>query len=95
MVTHMVLFKFDRLADAEEAKQRLLSMRGKVESLLEIEAGVDFTRSGRSFELGLITRHRDREGLDAYRTDPVHLEVAGFIQERSTGAAAVDFESGE
>jgi hypothetical protein len=95
MVTHIVLFKFETLADAEEAKIRLEAMRGKVPSLLEIEVGVDFTRGERNFELGLITRHADREGLDAYRTHPVHQDVARFVRERSSGAAAVDFESGE
>jgi hypothetical protein len=93
MVTHMVLFRFDTLSDAEAAVRKLLSMRGRVPSLLDIEAGVDFTRSERSYELGLITRHRKREDLEAYRVDPVHQEVAAFIRERSTGAAAVDFET--
>jgi len=93
MITHMVLFKFDSLDDAEKAREKLLTMKGKVASLQEIEAGVDYTRSERSFELGLITRHASREDLEAYRVDPVHLEVAKFIQAHTTGAASVDFES--
>jgi hypothetical protein len=93
MVTHMVLFKFDDPQDAQEAVRRLLSMKGKVASLSDIEAGLDITRSPRSYDVGLITRHASEADLDAYRTDPVHLEVAGFIKERSSGAAAVDFRS--
>ncbi len=93
MVTHIVLFKFENQARAEEAVSRLLSMRGKVPSLIEIEAGLDFTRSPRSFEVGLITKHASREDLDAYRVDPFHQTVAEFIREHSSGAAAVDFES--
>lgn len=68
-------------------------MKGKVASLTDIEAGVDFTRSERSYELGLITRHQSPEDLKAYASDPVHLEVAGFIREHMTGAASVDFET--
>ena len=93
MVTHIVLFRFSTLDDAKEAVDKLLSMRGRVPSLLDIEAGVDFTRSERSFELGLITRHASAEALDEYRRDPVHQEVAAFVRERSTGAASVDFEA--
>lgn len=89
----MVLFKFDEPADAEEAVRRLLSMKGRVASLSDVEAGVDFSRSPRSYEVGLITRHATEADLEAYRTDPIHLEVAGFINERSSGAAAVDFRS--
>lgn len=93
MVTHMVLFKFDNLEIAEQAKEKLLSMKGQVASLIDIEAGVDFTRSERSFELGLITHHKTREDLKAYASDPVHLEVAGFIRQHMSGAASADFET--
>jgi hypothetical protein len=92
MVTHIVLFHFQSLDHAHVAVEKLLSMKGQVPSLAGIEAGVDFTRSDRSYEVGLVTRHDSRAALDAYRVDPVHLEVATFIKEHSTGAAAVDFE---
>ena len=93
MVTHMVLFNFKNPGDAEAAVEKLLGMKGKIESLADLEAGVDFTKSERSYEVGLITRHESREALDAYRVDPVHLEVVAFIKERAAGSAAVDFES--
>lgn len=93
MVTHMVMFKFNRCEDAEEARRQLLSMSGKIPGMTGIEVGLDFARGDRSYDLGLITRHDSRTALDQYRFHPVHLEVATFIRERSTGAAAVDFES--
>ncbi|HXS18254.1 MAG TPA: Dabb family protein [Polyangiaceae bacterium] len=93
MVTHLVLFKFERMQDAEEAVDRLRSMRNRIPGLLEIEAGVDFTRSARSFEVGLLTRHTSRADLEAYQVDPLHQEVAAFIRAHSSGAAAVDFET--
>lgn len=93
MLTHVVLFKFESMQDAHEAVERLLSMRGRVPLLLEVEAGVDVTRSTRSFEVALVTRHNTRADLETYQIDPVHQEVAQFIRSRSSGAAAVDFES--
>ncbi len=93
MITHVVLFRFENQELAQEAVSRLLSMKGRVPSLVDIEAGVDFTRSPRSYEVGLITRHKTREDLEAYRVDPLHKEVAAFVGGHSTGAAAVDFES--
>ncbi len=92
MVTHIVLFKFASTADAEIARKKLLSMAGKVPSLQAIEVGLDYIHSERSFQLGLITRHESREALEAYRVDPLHVEVGAFIREKSTGAASVDFE---
>lgn len=92
MVTHVVFFKFATPADAEAARDLLLGMRGRIPGLQGVEAGLDFTRSERSFDLALITRHDDRSALDVYRDHPVHQEVARFIREHSTGSAAVDFE---
>ena len=93
MITHIVLFKFENLDHAQEAVEKLLSMQGRVPSLTGIEAGLDVTRSSRSYEVGLITRHNTREDLEAYQVDPLHQQVAAFIRQHSSGAAAVDFGS--
>lgn len=92
MVTHVVFFRFENLDQAEQARELLLGMKGRIPGLLDVEAGVDFLRSERSFDLALITRHTDREALAEYQDHPVHLEVAGFIRAHATGSAAVDFE---
>ncbi len=91
MLTHVVLFKFPNQADAERARDLLLGMRGRIESLRELEAGLDITRSPRSYDLALITRFDDQAGLDAYRTDPVHLQVLEFIRGHVETTCAVDF----
>ncbi len=92
MVTHVVFFKFKEPGHAQEAQARLLAMRGRIPGMTNIEAGLDFTKSERSFELALITRHDDRAALEAYRTHPIHEEVVEFIRARASASAAVDFE---
>jgi len=91
MLTHVVLFKFLHQADAQRACDLLLGMRGKIETLQEIEAGVDITHSPRSFDLALITRFADQAGLDAYARHPLHLEVLAFIKQHVELVHAVDF----
>lgn len=92
MVTHIVCFDFGTVEEARTACQLLESMSGRIPSLLGIEAGLDFTRSERSYHLGLVTRHADRAGLLAYQDHPVHREVAAYIRTHSTRSVAVDFE---
>jgi len=92
MVTHIVCFDFSTSEQAETARQLLASMSGRIPSLLGIEVGLDFTRSERSYHLGLVTRHADRAGLLAYQDHPVHREVAAYIRAHSTRSVAVDFE---
>jgi len=91
MLTHIVCFRFDDLAYAAEAAKRLLAMKGHIPTLVDIEAGVDTTRSDRCWELGLITRFNDRDGLNAYATHPVHLEVVEYIRAHATASIVVDF----
>jgi hypothetical protein len=95
MVTHVVFFKFSSPEEAQEARRLLLAMQGRIPGLVGVEAGLDFTRSERSFDLALITRHEDRQSLDVYRDHPVHQEVVQFIRPRATASAAVDFESSD
>ena len=92
IIVHIVFFKFETAAVAKEAQEKLLAMDGKIEGMTSIEAGLDFTRSDRSFDLGLITRHESRQALEVYRTHPVHLEVVDFIKPRAKASAAVDFD---
>ena len=91
MLTHIVLFRFENMEEAEEAGRRLRAMEGQIPSLLGVEAGVDITRSQRSYELALITRHEDTAGLDAYQVHPVHQEVVAYIKSTASGSVAVDF----
>ena len=92
MLTHIVCFRFDDLDHAAEAAKRLLAMKGRIPSLVDIEAGVDTTRSERCWELGLITRFHNREGLSNYATHPVHLEVVEYIRAHAEASIVVDFE---
>ena len=58
-----------------------------------IEVGIDELGSARSFDLVLITRHADREAMEAYQVHPVHQEVINWMKTRGPKTIAVDFTS--
>lgn len=91
MFNHIVLFSFPSLELASQARDKLLAMDGTVAGLKAIECGVDVTRSSRSAELALITRHESPEDYAAYQDDPDHGAVKAWIGQHATGATAVDF----
>lgn len=93
MLTHVVMFRFEDLAAAALVRDELLAMKGRIPTLLDIECGVDITRSGRSYDLALITRHADQAGLEAYAAHPVHQAVLEVVRPRAQSAVAVDFIS--
>ena len=96
MVTHIVLFKLkDTSPDSiTAAKEKLLSMKGKVEMLRHLEVGVDAVRSARSYDIALYTKFDSLDALQAYQVHPYHGgDVAPYMREASEAVAVVDYES--
>ena len=71
MIKHIVCFKLKDSSDERknEAKDILLSMKGKVPQILSIEVGTDFLGSARSYDVILQVTLTDRAALDAYQAD--------------------------
>lgn len=95
MFTHIVLFKLkDRRPESIAAtRAKLAGLTRGIETLCSLEVGVDVMRSGRSYDLALITRFDDKAGYEVYRQHPVHLPVLAHMHEAAESAVAVDFES--
>ncbi len=95
MLTHIVLYKLkDRSPEnIALARARLESLFRGIETLRAIEVGADVIRSGRSYDLALITRFDDMAGYQVYQDHPVHLPVLAHMREASESVVAVDFES--
>lgn len=95
MFTHIVLIKLKNNSPAGLAatRERLESLATGIETLRGLEVGADVTRSGRSYDLALITRFDHAAGYQAYREHPVHLPVLAHMSEAAESVIAVDFES--
>jgi Stress responsive A/B Barrel Domain len=95
MVTHVVMWKLkDRSEDnARRVQALVMSMRGRIPGMLELDAGIDYTRSERSFDVVLITKHENRAALEQYQVHPVHEEVKSVMLQLRDVSVAVDFES--
>ena len=95
MIRHVVCFKMRAGRSAEEAREMLLSMRGREETALSVEAGVDVLRSPRSYDLILIVTLADRDALERYQTAGYHARVVKpYMHEAADPACsvAVDYE---
>ena len=92
MLTHIVLFKLKDRAVIDTARERLAALDGHIESLRSLEVGVDVVRRERSFDIALVAKFDDRAGLEAYRTHPLHVEVADYIKGESSAVVSADYE---
>lgn len=92
MVRHVVCHKIKNKSDASEIGEMLKALVGVVPGLKDMEVGVDFLESARSYDLVLIATFDDREGLARYDAHPEHQKVRRFIHERRVSSVAVDYE---
>jgi hypothetical protein len=95
MITHIVFFKLAEptLEAVATVQEKLLSMRGKIPQLRHLEAGIDFIRSERSFDVALLTTFDSREDLQAYQVHPYHAgEVVPLMKSVCSSIASVDYE---
>lgn len=95
MIRHIVCFK---LKDASpkacnKARDVLLSMKGNVPMLRDIEVGVDFLRSPRSYDIHLSVLLDDRAALDEYQKDEYHCSVVKtHMHAVCESSIAIDYE---
>ena len=92
MVKHVVMWRYKDKQNIEIARNQLESLRGKIPGMLSLETGENFTDSDASWDLVLITEHPDRETLDAYQENPLHVEVKAVLGKIESERAVVDFE---
>jgi len=97
VVVHIVMFRFkeaNKAANIEKVKAMLEALPEKIPTLKSMEVGVDFLHSERSMDLVLTSTFDDREGLEAYRVHPAHVEVVEVIKQVSEESRVVDYEKG-
>ena len=95
MIRHVVCFKMKDGCSAEAAREMLLSMKGREETALDVEVGVDGLHSARSCDLILIVTLKDFAALEAYQTAGYHAHTVKPYMHTVTDTSksvAVDYE---
>ena len=94
MIRHIVLFKIkDEFKDEiPQLVENIYGMKGRIEVMLDLEAGEDVLHSDRSYDLGLVTVFDSMESFQAYQTHPVHMPVRKRMHEVRSASVSCDFE---
>lgn len=98
MIKHVVCFKLKDPNEKllKETKDILLSMKGNVPMLKDIEVGVDFLHSPRSYDIILIVTLDDKDDLEKYQNDPYHCDVVKrHMHSVASSSIALDWTIGE
>lgn len=94
MIKHVVMFKL-KDNSVEQKKilvDKFLGMKGKIDVLVDLEAGYDIVMEGRSFDVILICTFKSLDDLNIYADHPVHVPVKNYIKGVAEKSHAVDFE---
>ena len=95
MIKHIVCFKLeDNSPEAcQKAAEVLMSMKGNVELIRDIEVGVDFLHSQRSYDVILLVTLDDAKALEEYQQDKYHCDVVKkYMQSVVETSVAIDYD---
>jgi hypothetical protein len=95
MITHVVLVKLKNNAPQDLVSTRTLleSMYGKISSMRHLEVGTNIGSSERAYDIAVVAKFDDLNGLNAYQTHPVHLPVSNRLKELAASIVVVDYVS--
>ena len=94
MVKHIVFMKLKDNSDQNKhiAKEKIMSMKGKIDVLKHIEVGLNFSPEERAYDLALVTEFDSKEDLKTYATHPEHLPIIAYLKSIETVTKVVDYE---
>jgi hypothetical protein len=94
MIKHIVFLKLEdnSMENKQVFKNKIMSLKGKIDVLKYIEVGINFSQEDRAYDLSLITDFETKEDLQTYAVDPIHVEVLKFLKSKNTRTKVVDYE---
>ncbi len=96
MIEHIVLFKWNTAATPQAidaAMTELRALKGKMEGILDLSCGANFSDRAQGFTHGLVVRFTDRAALETYGPHPAHQHVMqNFINPIRAEVLALDYE---
>ena len=99
MIKHIVFWRLNNSAygnekqtNAQILKEKLLSIQNKVEGLLKVEVGFDFSNEKDSCDVVLYSEFATKEALHQYQIHPDHEEIKKWLGEVRYERRVVDYE---
>lgn len=99
MIKHIVFWRLnesaygnDKLTIARILKEKLLAMQDKVNGLVKVEVGFDFSKEKDSSDVALYSEFTTKAALHQYQTHPDHEEIKKWLSEVRYERRVIDYE---
>ena len=95
MIRHIVMFRFNPSASAEERAALIDALKGlkdKIELVKELEVGEDVGGKPNSYDIALNSVFETFDDVEEYAVHPDHVEVVTMVRSLCESSVKVDFE---
>jgi Stress responsive A/B Barrel Domain len=94
MIVHNLLLKLqDRSSEScVKAKNLLVTLKGNVEMVRDLNVALDIRRADSSYDVALIAKFDTKADFQSYLVHPFHVEVGNQLKNNIAAAASVCFE---
>ena len=99
MIKHIVFWRLnesaygnDKQTNAQILRDKLLAMKDKVEGLIKIEVGFDFSNENDSCDVMLYSEFKNKEALHRYQIHPDHEAIKKWLSEVRYERRVIDYE---
>lgn len=99
MLKHIVFWRLndsaygnDKHTNAKILKEKLFAMKDKVDGLIKIEVGFDFSDEKDSCDVALYSEFENKEALHQYQIHPNHEEIKKWLSDVRYERRVVDYE---
>lgn len=99
MIKHIVLWRLNESAygnnkykNAQLLKEKLLAMSGKIDGLVKVEVGFDFSNEKDSSDVAIYSEFTNKEALQNYQVHPDHEAIKKWLGKVRYERRVVDYE---
>ncbi|OUS26997.1 hypothetical protein A9Q99_17475 [Gammaproteobacteria bacterium 45_16_T64] len=78
--------------DAEEMKTVLLTMKGNVPSLTDIEVGINISKHNAAYDIVFMGSFKNADALAEFETDEFHKSIGKFVNKVRESRVVVEYE---
>lgn len=99
MIKHIVCWRLndsaygnDKQTNARILEEKALALQGKIDGLIKIEVGFDFSNEKDSSDVVLYSEFKTKEALHQYQIHPDHQEIKKWLSEVRYERRVIDYE---
>lgn len=95
MIKHIVCYKLKdpSIEGKQKVKDNFMKMKEEIDLFIDLQVGLDFLQSERSYDVVLEITFKDLETMNEYQKHPYHVNVVKpLMKEARIASVSVDYE---